>query len=439
MTDNLSSWTAVILAAGQGTRMRSSLTKVLHPLAGQPMVRYVVDAARAAGVAKIVAVVGSDAEDVRQAAGESVEFAVQAERLGTGHALLQAQEAIGDAERVLVLNGDVPLITPDTLQRLAKAHEDASADLTFLTAQVEEAGAYGCVRRDADGSVLGIVEAAERDGAVEGPAEINSGQYCFQASWLWSKVADVPAAANGEQYITSLVDIAVAENATLHAVLVEDSGEVRGINDRVQLAEAEATLRLRINREHMLGGVSLVDPDRTYIDASVDIGKDSVIDANTHLKGETSIGEGCRIGPDTTVRDSKIGNRCTVVASTIEEATLEEDVDVGPYSHLRTGAYISAESHIGNYAEVKNAKLGRGVKMGHFSYIGDAEVGEETNIGAGTITCNFDGEKKNRTKIGRNAFIGSDTMLVAPVTIGDGARTGAASSRVPGARHCDGG
>ena len=186
-------------------------------------------------------------------------------------------------------------------------------------------------------------------------------------------------------------------------------------------------LRRRINREHMLGGVSLVDPDRTYIDAGVSIGKDSVVEPNTHVRGDTSIGEGCRIGPDTTVRDSKIGDRCTVVASTIEEAELEEEIDVGPYSHLRAGTYISTGAHIGNYAEVKNSRLGRGVKMGHFSYIGDAEVGEETNIGAGTITCNFDGKKKSRTQIGRNVFIGSDTMLVAPVTIGDGARTAAGS------------
>ena len=427
MTVDLSSWTAIILAAGEGTRMRSSLPKVLHPLAGKPMLHYVVEAAREAGIAKIVVVVGLDADEVRRAAGDGVAFAVQAERLGTGHALLQAQEAVGDAERVLVLNGDVPLITAETLHRLATAHEETSADLTFLTAQVEDAGEYGCVQRDAQGRVSGIVEAPERDSAVEGPAEINAGQYCFNASWLWPKLANVPAAPNGEQYITSLVDVAVQEGAVLQAVLAKDSDEVRGINDRIQLAEAEAMLRRRINREHMLGGVSLVDPDRTYIDAGVSIGKDSVVEPNTHLKGDTLIGEECRIGPDTTVRDSKIGDRCSVVASTIEEAELEENVDVGPYSHLRAGTYISADVHIGNYAEVKNARLGRGVKIGHFSYIGDAEVGEETNIGAGTITCNFDGKKKNRTQIGRNVFIGSDTMLVAPVTIGDGARTAAGS------------
>ncbi len=407
--------------------MRSSLPKVLHPLAGRPMLRYVVDAAREAGAGSIVAVVGPEADDVRLAAGDDVTFAVQSERLGTGHALAQAQEAAAGADRILVLNGDVPLITADTLRLLAAAHEDASSDLTFLTAQVDDAGAYGCVQRDAQGRVSAIVEALDRDGAIDGPAEINSGQYCFSAAWLWPKLATVPAAANGEQYITSLVDIAVQEGAVLQTVSADDSNEVRGINDRSQLAEAEANLRRRINRQHMLAGVTFVDPDRTYVDAGVAIGQDTVVEPNTHLKGDSSIGVNCRLGPDTTVRDSTVGDRCVIVASTVEEATLEDDIEAGPYSHLRPGAYLSAGVHIGNYAEVKNARLGRGVKMGHFSYIGDAEVGEGTNIGAGTITCNFDGEKKNRTEIGRGVFIGSDTMLVAPVKIGDGARTAAGS------------
>lgn len=407
--------------------MRSSLSKVLHPLAGRPMLRYVVDAAREAGVGRIVVVVGPEADDVRGVAGDDVTFAVQHERLGTGHALAQAQEAVAGADRILVLNGDVPLITPDTLRSIGAAHEETSSDLTFLTAQVEDAGEYGCVQRDAEGRVSAIVEAPERDRAVEGPSEINSGQYCFSAAWLWPRLEALPSAANGEQYITSLVDIAVREGAALQAVSANDNQEVRGINDRFQLAEAEAILRRRINRRHMLSGVTIIDPDRTYVDAGVAIGQDTVIEPNTHLQGEVSLGENCHVGPDTTVLDATVGDRCVIVASTIEEATLEDDVEVGPYSHMRPGTYLSTGVHIGNYAEVKNSRLGRGVKMGHFSYIGDAEVGEETNIGAGTITCNFDGEKKNRTEIGRGVFIGSDTMLVAPVTIGDGARTAAGS------------
>ncbi len=403
------------------------MPKVLHRLAGRPMIRFVVDAARDAGIERIVAVVGPDADDVREAAGDGVEFALQPERLGTGHALLQARDAAGDSEQVLVLNGDVPLITPDTLRLLMQAHEANGAGVSFLTAQVEEAGEYGCVQRDADGSVTAIIEAPERDAAVEGPAEINSGQYCFRAAWLWEHAGSMPAAANGEQYITSLIDLAVQEGAVLCATTAEESSEVRGINDRVQLAEAEAALRQRINREHMRAGVTLIDPDRTYIDAGVSIGRDTVIEPNTHLRGETSVGERCRIGPDTIIQDSALGDNCTIIASILEEATLEDDVDVGPYSHMRSGAYLCAGVHVGNYAEVKNSRLGPGVKMGHFSYIGDAEVGEGANIGAGTVTCNFDGEQKHRTRIGRGAFIGSDTMLVAPVTVGDGARTAAGS------------
>ena len=405
--------------------MRSSLPKVLHRLAGRPMIRFVVDAARDVGVGRIVAVIGPDSDDVQEAAGAGVEFALQAERLGTGHALIQARDAMGECEQILVLNGDVPLMTPDTLRRLMQAHEASEADVSFLTAQVEEAGEYGCVQRDAQGTVTGIVEAPERDGLVEGPVEINSGQYCFRAEWLWEHAGSIPTAANGEQYITSLIDLAVQEGAELCATLAEESSEVRGINDRVQLAEAEAGLRQRINREHMRAGVSLIDPDRTYIDVGVPIGRDTVIKPNTYLRGETSVGERCRIGPDTTIKDTTLGDNCTIVASTLEEATLEDDVDVGPYSHMRAGTYLCAGVHVGNYAEVKNARLGRGVKMGHFSYIGDAEVGEDANIGAGTITCNFDGEQKHRTRIGRGAFIGSDTMLIAPVTVGDGARTAA--------------
>ena len=407
--------------------MRSSLPKVLHPLAGRPMVRHVIEAARGAGFASCVAVVGAEADAVRAAAGEAVAFVIQEQPLGTGHAVMQARGAAGQSEHLLVLNGDVPLITPETLLQLTRAHLEQDADLTFLTAQAPEAEEYGLVERDADGRVVGLVEAADRSGAAEGPAEINSGQYCFRASWLWPHLETLQKSTSGEYYLTTLVSTAVSENAALLAVRADDADEVRGINDRVQLAEAEAALRQRINRRHMIAGVTLVDPATAYIDADVSIGQDTVIEPNTQLMGATTIGRECRVGPDTTLRDSTLGERCTVVASTIEETTLEDDCDVGPYSHLRPGTYLESGVHIGNYAEIKNARLRRGVKMGHFSYIGDADVGEETNIGAGTITCNFDGTAKHRTVIGKRVFIGSDSKLVAPLTIGDDARTGAGS------------
>ncbi len=415
----------MILAAGQGKRMRSSLPKLLHPLAGRPMVRYVVEAARAAGLRPIV-IVGGESGGIQAALGDKVGYAAQGQPLGTGHAVAQARDAVGSAEHLLVLNGDVPLIMPETLERLMRVHEEASADLTFLTARLD-AAEYGLVQRDEQGRVAAVVEAAALESAVEGEAEINSGQYCFRAAWLWPHLAAIPRAANGEQYLTSLVAMAVHEGAAVATVQAGDPDEVRGINDREQLAESEAALRRRINRSHLLAGVTIVDPATAYIDANVTIGADTVIDANTQLRGTTSIGGECRIGPNSIVRDSAIGDRCRIDSSTIEEATLEEDVEAGPYSHLRPGAYLCAGVHIGNFAEVKSARLGRGVKMGHFSYVGDAEVGDDTNIGAGAITCNFDGERKQRTVIGRGVFIGSDTMLVAPVTVGDGARTAAGS------------
>ena len=417
----------MILAAGQGKRMRSSLPKVLHPLAGRPMVRYVVDAAREAGFARCIVIVGASADGVRAALGDNVTYVVQPEPLGTGHALAQARDAVGDAEHLLVLNGDVPLITARTLSALARAHEEQSADLTFLTARVPEAGEYGLVERDGQGQVTGVVEAPERSAATEGPAEINSGQYCFRAAWVWPRLSRITPASSGELYLTSLVPMAVEEGSALLPLPAVDPDEAQGINDRAQLAHAETALRGRINHRHMLAGVTFVDPATAYVDADVAIGPDTVVEPNTQLRGATTIGASCVIGPNSVLQETVVGDRCRIVSSTVEEATMEDDVDVGPYSHLRPGAHLCAGVHIGNFAEVKNARLGRDVKMGHFSYIGDAEVGDGANIGAGTITCNYDGEAKHRTVVGRGAFIGSDTMLVAPVTIGDGARTGAGS------------
>lgn len=391
------------------------------------MARHVVEAAREAGFGRCVVIVGAAADGVRAALGDGVTYVVQPEPLGTGHALAQAADAARDAEHLLVLNGDVPLITAATLAALAGAHEQESADVTFLTARVDEAGEYGLVERDGQGRVTGVVELRDRDGAAEGQAEINSGQYCFRAAWLWPRLSKIRQSASGEYYLTSLIPMAVEEHAALLPVAAADPGEARGINDRAQLAEAEAVLRARINRRHLLDGVSIVDPATAYIDADVTIGRDTLIEPNTYLRGATVVGEACVIGPNAVLRDAIVGGRCRIVSTTIEESTLEADIEVGPYSHLRPGTYVCSGVHIGNFAEVKNARLGRGVKMGHFSYIGDADVGENTNIGAGTITCNFDGEGKHRTVIGRDAFIGSDTMLVAPVTIGDGARTGAGS------------
>jgi bifunctional UDP-N-acetylglucosamine pyrophosphorylase/glucosamine-1-phosphate N-acetyltransferase len=442
-------WVAVIMAAGQGTRMRSRVPKVAHPLAGRPIVRHVIAAAKAAGVEDCVVVVSPDtsADAVRAAAGDGVRFAVQDQPLGTGHAVACAREAAGSAEYVLILNGDVPLVLPSTLRRLMAAVVEphgaapdvsfvpepsvattaaAPIDLALLTAKVP-VEAYGYIELVGD-RVAEIVETKEAGGID--PRElrqINAGQYAARASWLWAHVETIAPAPNGERYLTALAAMAHGEGNGAVAVQAGSPDEVRGINDRVQLAEAEATIRDRIRRTHMLAGVTIVDPPSTFIDTDVCIAADTTIEPNTHLQGATTIGAGCTIGPGALIRDSTLGDECVVRSSTIEESTLESHVDVGPYSHLRPGSYLCDGVHIGNFAEVKSSRLGRGSKMGHFSYIGDATVGEDVNIGAGTITANYDGEHKHRTTIGDGAFIGSDTMLVAPVSIGKGARTSAGS------------
>jgi bifunctional UDP-N-acetylglucosamine pyrophosphorylase/glucosamine-1-phosphate N-acetyltransferase len=423
-------WVAVIMAAGQGTRMRSALPKVAHPIAGRPLVRHVIEAAREAGVADCVVVVGNgpEAAAVRDAAGDGVRFAVQPLPLGTGDAVECAREAAGDADFALIMNGDVPLVLPDTLRRLMAAVEQANSapDLALLTACVP-VESYGYVELSGD-RVTRIVETKDA-GEVDRTAlrHINAGQYAARASWLWAHLPKIAAAPNGERYLTHLASMAHDEGNAAIAVEAADPVEVRGINDRVQLAEAEAAMRDRIRRRHMLAGVTIIDPPSTFIDVDVHIAPDTTIAPNTYLLGGTAIGANCTIGPGTLIRDSAIGDGCEIRFSMVEESALEANVDIGPYSHVRPSSYIREGTHIGNFAEIKASRLGRNTRMGHFSYIGDATVGDGVNIGAGTITANYDGENKHQTTIGDGAFIGSDTMLVAPVNIGRGARTSAGS------------
>jgi bifunctional UDP-N-acetylglucosamine pyrophosphorylase/glucosamine-1-phosphate N-acetyltransferase len=414
------------MAAGAGTRMRSQDPKVAHCIAGLPLVRHVIDASRASGVEDCVVIVapGEDGAAVREAAGAGVRFAVQGQALGTAHAVECARDACGPAQYVLILNGDVPLVLPSTLRRLQRALDDG-ADLALLTAEVA-VESYGVLDLTPDMRVVRIAETKGAEGIDRGERRyINAGQYAVRAGWMWPRLARIGPAANGERYLTALAAMAYDEGNAAVAVAADDPAEVRGINDRVQLAEAEAAMRARIAREHMLAGVTIVDPAATYIDAGVRIGSDTTIAPGTHLTGGTRIGGRCTIGPAAMIHASTIADRCVVRSSTIEESRLEDGVDVGPYSHLRPGTHLCADVHIGNYAEVKASRLGARTKMGHHSYIGDAEVGEDVNIGAGTVTANYDGIEKHRTVIGDGAFIGSDTMLVAPVRIGRGARTSA--------------
>ena len=425
-------WTVVVLAAGLGKRMRSRKPKALHPIAGRPMLLHVLAAvreafAKSARTAHYVAVVGHGAEQVKAVLGDDVRCVHQAEQLGTGHALAQAELAAKGATHMLVLNADIPLVSEDTIADLLARHLEANADLTFLTAEVEEARGQGRIQRDAGGRVTGNVEESDADAVTLAGNEVNVGVYCFRGDWLWPRLARIGTAANGEYYLTDLIGMAVDEGAALIAVPAADPLEALGINDRLQLAQAEAIVRERIRIRHLLAGVTIIDPPTTYIDADVTIGTDTTLFPNTSLSGKTAIGEECAIGPDSRIVDSTLGDRCRIVSSVVEQSTLEDDVDAGPFSHLRAKSHIGAGVHVGNFAEVKNSRLGRNTKMGHFSYLGDAQVGENVNIGAGTITCNFDGARKHRTTIGDGAFIGSDTMLIAPVKVGARAATGAGS------------
>jgi bifunctional UDP-N-acetylglucosamine pyrophosphorylase/glucosamine-1-phosphate N-acetyltransferase len=295
----------------------------------------------------------------------------------------------------------------------------------MLTVLAEDPRGFGRLVRNEQGQVMEIVEEAQATPQQLAIRELNVGVYCFAADWLWKALPRIPLSKKGEYYLTDAVGLAVADGLSVQALRADDPGEVIGINSRVHLAEAEALLRQRINRQWMLSGVTMIDPAATYIEPGVTIGRDTVLWPGTYLQGDTSVGEECVIGPNAIVQGTRVGNRCTILASVLEQAVLEDDVEIGPFGHLRKGAHLAQGVHMGNFGEVKNSYLGPGSKMGHFSYLGDATLGEDVNIGAGTITCNYDGVHKNPTEIGAGAFIGSDTMLVAPVKVGEGAKTGA--------------
>jgi bifunctional UDP-N-acetylglucosamine pyrophosphorylase/glucosamine-1-phosphate N-acetyltransferase len=409
----------VVLAAGRGTRMKSALPKVLHPVCGRPMAAYVLDAARQLDPDRMAVVVGFGADRVREAlAAPDVVFVDQAEQLGTADAVRRCEETLAGCAEVLVLNGDSPLITVETLRPLVEARGDAP--FAFLTCLVPDSGSFGRVLRDVEGHVRGIVEGP---GETAGVAERNAGQYLFDGSWLWSRLGSVPLSDRGEYYLTDLARIAVAEGRPPVACTAP-AEDVMGFDDRVGLAEAERLMRRRILERHMLSGVTIVDPATAYVDASVTLAADTTILPNCYLYGTTRVATGSVIGPGTTLRNADIGPDCRVQSSVIEDSRLGARVRAGPFAHVRGGADIGDDCELGNYAEVKNSNLGPRVKMHHFSYLGDADVGADVNYAAGAITNNYDGVRKHRTTIGARAFIGCDTMLIAPVTVGDDARTG---------------
>lgn len=419
--------TAILLAAGQGTRMKSSLPKVLHPIAGKPMIWHALQAISHSTTEKPVVVVGHGAEEVKNYLGDSAQTVLQEPQLGTGHAVMQAESLLkGKSDLVVVCYADMPLLRGETLQKLVDTQRMNSGPMSILTVIADDPRGFGRIIRKGDGSVAAIVEEYVATPDQLQVKELNVGGYCFDSNWLWDALHRIPKnPKKGEYYLTDTVELAAKEGLPVHATVMDDLEETIGVNTRVHLSEVETAMRRRINQSHMLNGVTMIDPSSVYIEADIRIGRDTVIMPNTFLHGKTELGERNVVGPNTIIRDSKIGNGCKILSSVLEGALLENDVDMGPFARLRKGAHLGNHVHMGNFGEVKDSHLEDGVKMGHFSYIGNARIGANTNIGAGTITCNYDGEKKHNTEIGEDVFIGSDTMLVAPLKLGDGSRTGA--------------
>jgi bifunctional UDP-N-acetylglucosamine pyrophosphorylase / glucosamine-1-phosphate N-acetyltransferase len=416
--------------------MRSRTPKILHKLCGRAMLAYVLDAweeaasemdANGVSAAAPVVVYSPATESIRDVVGERGSLALQDVPRGTGDAVRAALAVLPDGvQEILVLSGDVPLVLADQLVMILEQRRLDDAAITLASVFAADPGELGRIVRSEFGSVERIVEARDATTEELEANEVNAGLYAFDATWLRRRIETLtPSASNGELYLTELVQLAREDGRIVSAVGFDDDGTLDGINDRSQLAQAEWALRVRINEAHMRAGVTMRDPSTVYVDWGVTLGTDVQLDPGVLLKGTTTVGEGSLIGPDTTIVDSTIGRDCAVRRSVIEESTVEDGSVIGPFAHLRPGSHIGPGGEIGNFAEVKNSRLGARVKQHHMSYLGDADVGDGTNVGAGTITANWDGRTKNRTTIGANAFLGVDTMLVAPVDVGEGAKTGA--------------
>ncbi len=423
---------SVLLAAGMGTRMKSRLPKMLHSILGKPMILHALNAVLPHTDLPSVVVVGHGAEAVREAVQNAfpgqVDFALQAEQLGTGHAVLSAMDALrGKSDLVLVTCADMPMLKAESVAKIIGFHKQNGNVLTMTSVIGDVPRGFGRVVRDKDGKLTAIVEEVDATDEQRRIREYNISVYCFDATWLWDNLTQIKPSPKGEYYVTDLIKMAVEQGKKLDSVVLDDPVEGLGVNNRIDLADCEVAMRKRVIRSWMLEGVSFLDPDSCTVESDVLIGKDTVILPNTHLRGKTVIGENNRIGPDTTIQDTTIGNDCVITYSLAEKAWLGNHVSMGPFCHLRPGAVLKDGVHLGNFGEVKDSTLAEGVKMGHFSYIGNAQIGKDVNIGAGTITCNFDGVHKHNTEIGENTFIGSDTMLVAPLKIGKNAKTGAGS------------
>ncbi|AOV06312.1 bifunctional UDP-N-acetylglucosamine diphosphorylase/glucosamine-1-phosphate N-acetyltransferase GlmU [Sporosarcina ureilytica] len=421
---------AIVLAAGQGTRMKSDLYKVLHPVCGKPMVAHVIENISHLGANRIVTIVGHGAEKVEETLGNTSEYVLQQEQLGTAHAVQQAEKLIGDLDgTTIIVCGDTPLIRSTTMQKLIEHHKQSAAKATILTAYTEDPTGYGRIIRGENGQVLRNVEQKDATKEEQQVQEINTGTYCFDNRALFEALKKVRNDnAQGEYYLPDVLGILREEGALVTAYATEDFSETLGINDRVVLSEAERVMRLRIAESHMRNGVTIISPENTYISADAKIGRDTVLQPGSMIEGKTMIGSGCIIGPNSQITDSIIGDRTKVHSSVVIESKVGMDTTVGPFAHIRPESDLGNHVRIGNFVEVKKSTFGEGSKAAHLSYIGDANVGSNVNFGCGTIVVNYDGKKKHVTTVEDEAFIGCNANLVAPVEIGKGAYVAAGST-----------
>lgn len=419
----------VILAAGKGTRMKSKLPKVLHKVGGKAMLQHVIDAAKAAGSSREVVVIGSGAELVRQSIS-NVEFVMQTEQLGTGHAVLTAKEKFVDAEgTLLVLCGDTPLITAGLLKKFVLEHTNSGAVATVMTAKMPDASGYGRIIRESDGTFARIVEDKDATDIERQISEVNAGIYCFEVERLFDALTKITNDnVQGEYYLPDVLTILKRSGGRICAVVADDYQETLGINSRVQLADADKILRQRKNISLMNSGVTIIDPASTFIDVGVEIGQDTIIYPNTYLEGDTKIGADCAIGPNTRFTNMIVGDGVQAQFSYCHDSEICDGVILGPYVHIRPNCKIGVKVKIGNFVEVKNSNIGEASKLPHLQYIGDCDMGSGVNMGCGTITVNYDGKKKYRTVIGDNVFVGCNSNLVAPITVEDGAYIAAGST-----------
>lgn len=423
-------FTSVILAAGMGTRMKSKMPKVLHKVCGKPLSKWVIDASKAAGADKVCAVVGHKAETVKEVLGDVCEFALQAEQKGTGHAVMQAIDVIKNSKgEVVILNGDTPLITAETINKAIEYHKNNGNQATVITAILDDATGYGRIVRDNDGSVLKIVEQKDASEEEKKINEVNSGMYVFDAqSLVYALDKITPNNAQGEYYLTDTLEILLSAGKKIGGYAISDNDEIRGINDRVQLNEAEKIMQKRINEYHMRNGVTMRNPESVYIEDGVEIGNDTEICQNVTIKSGTKIGSDCVIGSGSMLDRAVIHDGVDVLSSVILESEVDEGTHVGPFAYIRPNCHVGKEVKVGDFVELKNSNIDNGTKISHLTYIGDSDVGKRVNFGCGTVTCNYDGKKKYRTTIGDDCFVGCNTNFVSPINVGDGVYIAAGST-----------